>query len=196
MTAIAADHIKWDEAVSLIHALEREGRYRMCLIVTFGCFWGLRIGEILSLTWEDILGRDNFLIQIEKSGRRKNPKTRRIEIIPDVRALIERLYPKLNVKNTKNLIFLNTKTGKAYLTQNINKRLKIIGRRYQLSTKNLSSHSLRKTFGRKYASDNQFSEESIVLLSEIFQHQKISDTRRYLGITEDEVKSVYKSFRL
>jgi integrase len=196
MTATTADHIKWDEAVSLIHTLEREGNYRMCLLVTFGCFFGLRIGEILSIRWCDIVNRDSFLIQIEKSGRRKTPKNRTIEIIPDVRALIGRLYSKFDVKAPNDLVFLNPKTGKAYIVQNINKRLKVIGRKYKLSVNHLSSHSLRKTFGRKYAEDNGYSDESILRLCEVFQHQKISDTRRYLGITADEIKSVYRHFRL
>jgi integrase len=193
MVATTADYIRWDEAVSLIHALERDGNYRMCLLVTFGCFFGLRVGEILSVRWCDVLNRDSFSIKIEKSGRRKNPKSRTIEIIPDVRALIERAY---NAQNPKDLIFLNPKTGKAFLVQNVNKRLKTIGKKYKLSVHHLSSHSLRKTFGRKYADDNGYSDESIMRLCEVFQHNRISDTRRYLGITADEIKSVYHSFKL
>jgi integrase len=194
MAAITADFLTWTEAVSLIHKLERDENHKMCLLVAFGCFWGLRAGEILALRWRDILGKDSFEVEIEKSGNKS--RRRKIDIISDIRDLIARVYSKMQVKKLSDYIFLNRKTGKPYTTQNMNGVLKTLAKRYRLSAGRFSTHSLRKTFGRHYWEENNHSEQALIILSEVFRHQKISDTKRYLGITGDEIKSVYHSFRL
>jgi len=194
MPATTADFLPWSEAVSLIHKLERDGNHNMCLMTAFGCFWGLRAGEILSLRWHDILDKDAFEIEIEKSGNRK--RKRRIDIIPDIRQLIARIYTRMLIKNKNDLVFLNGKTGKPYTIQNMNGVIKTLAGKYCLTAERLSTHSFRKTFGRRYWEENDCSEQALIILSEVFQHQKIADTKRYLGITEDEIRSVYHSFRL
>jgi len=194
MPATTADFIPWSEAVSLIHKLERDGNHKMCLMVAFGCFWGLRAGEILALRWCDILDRDSFEVEIEKSGSKQ--RKRRIDIIPDIRELITRIYTRMLVKNRKDYVFLNRKTCKPYTIQNMNGVIKTLAGKYRLSAERLSTHSFRKTFGRHYWEENDCSEQALIILSEVFRHQKISDTKRYLGITGDEIRSVYHSFRL
>ena len=194
MPAVTADFLPWSEAVSLIHQLERDGNHKLCLMAAFGCFWGLRGGEILTLRWCDILDKNSFEVEIEKSGNKI--RKRRIDIIPDIRGLISRTYTRMLIKNRNEPVFLNRKTGKQHTIQNINGLIKTMARKYRLSAVKLSTHSFRKTFGRHYWEENDHSEQALIILSEVFQHQKISDTKRYLGITEDEIRSVYHSFRL
>ena len=45
----------WDAAISLIRRLYRDGDYRMSLLFGCGCFFGLRISNLLSLTWSQLL---------------------------------------------------------------------------------------------------------------------------------------------
>ena len=41
--------------MSLVRGLYEDGDIRMSLLVECGCFLGLRISDLLSLTWDDVL---------------------------------------------------------------------------------------------------------------------------------------------
>ena len=57
-------------------------------------------------------------------------------------------------------------------------------------------HMFRKTLGNRVLKLNNYSNESIVLLMEVFQHSSVALTKRYLGIREREILDVYDSLRL
>jgi len=44
-----ADFLAWNETMNLIRKLYKDGNYNMSLLIALGCFFGLRIGDILSL---------------------------------------------------------------------------------------------------------------------------------------------------
>ena len=69
-----ADYLRWDEMSNLVRRLSRDGDYKMSLLIAIGCFWGLRISDILSLRWKDILNVDEFTLQEKKT--KKNPQRR------------------------------------------------------------------------------------------------------------------------
>ena len=64
-----ADCLKWDEMSNLVRRLSRDGDYKMSLLIAIGCFWGLRISDILSLRWKDILNVDEFTLQEKKTKK-------------------------------------------------------------------------------------------------------------------------------
>lgn len=43
------DFLAWNETMNLIRKLYKDGNYNMSLLIALGCFFGLRIGDILSL---------------------------------------------------------------------------------------------------------------------------------------------------
>ena len=45
-----ADYLPWNTMLNLTRRLFKDGRYRMSLLVACGCFFGLRISDLLSLT--------------------------------------------------------------------------------------------------------------------------------------------------
>jgi len=55
----------------------------------------------------------------------------------------------------------------------------------------IKSHSLRKSFGRRVFENNDNSERSLILLSEILNHSNIKTTKVYLGIRDKEIFDVY-----
>lgn len=75
-----------------------------------------------------------------------------------------------------------------------NKHLKILKMRYQIKVKNFSTHSLRKTFGRRVA-DMAGSDAEMVLIkfSELFNQSTPQIPRRYLGLRQEELGKVYDS---
>jgi site-specific recombinase XerD len=62
---------------------------------------------------------------------------------------------------------------------------------YRIRVQNPSTHTLRKTFGKRvWESDNK-SERALVYLSEIFSHSSLAVTKRYIGITDKIIADVY-----
>ena len=61
---------------------------------------------------------------------------------------------------------------------------------------NASSHLFRKTLGNRVLRLNNYSNESVILLMELFSHSSPAMTKKYLGIREKEILDVYDSVRL
>lgn len=81
--------------------------------------------------------------------------------------------------------------------QAVDKMLKWAKVRYRIkSAKVFSSHSLRKTFGRRVwlqECDKGRGDQALLLLADVFGHANIATTKRYLGIRQEEILSVYDS---
>ncbi|MBO5631240.1 MAG: hypothetical protein J5965_19405 [Aeriscardovia sp.] len=57
-TYTTAEPLDWDEAISLMNRLFKDGNYRISLLVGCGIFFGLRISDLLRLTWHELLDED------------------------------------------------------------------------------------------------------------------------------------------
>lgn len=182
-----ADYIEWDKAVNLVHRLFNDGEYRMSLLVGCGIFFGLRISDILQLTWEMLLSDKSFEL-IEK----KTKKHREIRINSNFQKHVQKCYDALSIIDRSERCFISRKKS-VYSTQRINVLLKEIKAKYSLkSVKRISSHSLRKTFGRHiYEKAEGNGEMALVRLSELFNHSNIMVTKRYLGLRKEEIMSCY-----
>jgi hypothetical protein len=64
---------------------------------------------------------------------------------------------------------------------------------FKSKDKIISSHSLRKTFGRRVYEINGESEKALIQLSQIYNHSSIGITRNYLDITQEEIEDIYLS---
>ena len=93
----------------------------------------------------------------------------------------------MNPKDSDEYIFLNRYGVKAIDRSWINVNLKRIFKKYGIEVEgNVSSHMFRKTLGRRVLTLNNYSNESIVLLMELFGHSSMAVTKRYLGLREQE----------
>jgi integrase len=181
-----ADYLSWDQNLNLIRKLFNDGEYRISLLVAIGSFWGLRISDILKLKWEDILDKNEF-VMVEN----KTHKTREIKVNPQLKKHIKECYNQLNPKLTGQPIFLSQKNS-TYSVQRINVIFKAIKSKYNLTISNYSTHSMRKTFGREvFTKSGTNAEIALVKLSQLFNHSSVMVTRRYLGISRDELLQTY-----
>ena len=106
--------------------------------------------------------------------------------------IIYRLHEKMEVEDDHQLLFVNKTKSKAFNIQYVNRKLKEIGKQYMPSNKiSISSHLFRKTLGRHVWAINDYSEKSLLLLGELFNHSSIKITKIYLGIKEEEIGDVY-----
>lgn len=180
--------LEWNTMIGLTDRLKRDELYRDYLLVTLGCYLGLRIGDLLSLKWEDVLDKDEITLQESKTKKQR------------VITFNEKVIEALNLCSNKlrldkvgwqgQHLFSNRWGGKITVSY-INKRLKVVFNKYHVRAQNPSSHTLRKTFGKRiYEMDGQ-SERALVYLSDIFGHSSIAITRKYIGITQEQIKDVY-----
>ena len=181
-----ADFLEWNQSMNLIRNLYNDGNYKMSLLISFGSFWGLRISDILSLKYAQIKNHDEFTIIEKKTG-----KAREIKINAQLKRHIEDCYEKIKPRTLDEFIFTSQK-GSVYSIQRINVILKDLKVKYNLKIRNFSSHSLRKCFGREiFNRSAENAELAIVKLSQLFNHSNPSITRRYLGITQQELLNTY-----
>lgn len=181
-----ADYLEWDTAMNLIKKLYRDGDYKMSLMIGCGCMFGLRISDLLQLRWAQLLNDSKFIITEIKTG-----KTREIRINKEFQEHIKDCYEALQVKSLEEHCFLN-RFGSVVSTQFVNRALKEIKVKYRLGIEHFSTHSFRKTFGRKVVQNaGEQSEMALILLGEIFHHSSVMITRRYLGLRKAELDGVF-----
>ncbi len=182
-------YLEWDTFVSLITRLENKGEYKFCLLISTGVFTGLRISDLLTLKYNDLINKDILTIR-----EKKTKKVRTIKINPDLSILVERIYKKLNLTNPNQFIFLNRFGNKPIDKSYVNIKLKEVFSKNRIKVDgNVSSHLFRKTLGRRVMEINNYSNESLVLLMELFGHSSMSITKRYLGIRQQEINDIYLS---
>ena len=181
-----SDYIEWDTMLNLVRRLYKDGDYRMSLLIGCGSFFGLRISDLLSLDWNMLLESDSFILTEKKTGKR-----RIIKINSDFRKHILDCYNALQITDMSDKCFLSKKNV-VFSIQRVNVRLKEIKSKYNLKIEHFSTHSLRKTFGRRVvASAGENSEMALIKLSELFNHSTPQITRRYLGLRQEELMEVY-----
>lgn len=181
-----SDYLPWDTMLSLVHKLYRDGDYKMSLLIGCGSFFGLRISDLRQLTWSDLLDGNTISLNETKTG-----KSRTIKINVGFRKHIQDCYNKLGITDKSQKVFISRK-GCIYSTQQINRLFKQFKSRYGLRIDHFSTHSLRKTFGRRVVEQAGVqSEMALIKLSEIFNHASPMVTRRYLGFRQQELYEIY-----
>lgn len=183
---VTSDYLEWDSMLSLVRKLYRDNEYRLSLLVGCGSFFGLRISDLLTLTWSMLLDDERFVVIEKKTGKR-----REIRINGNFQKHIADCFKALGIVDRNEKCFLSRKKT-VYSTQRINVLFKSMKSKYNLKIEHFSTHSMRKTFGRQIvevAGEN--SEFALIKLSELFNHADIQTTRRYLGLRSQELLETY-----
>jgi len=181
-----SDFLEWDKMKTLVLKLERDGDYKFSLLISCGCYLGLRISDLLQLRWSDLLNNE-FCEVIEK----KTKKHRKITINPELKEIIKRIYLEVDA-DEEQYIFVNRFGKKPISVQHVNSKLKDIFSHYNINGQ-YSSHFMRKSLGRQVWTKNNYSEQALILLSQLFNHSSVKTTRIYLGIRDEEISNLYLS---
>jgi integrase len=176
--------------------LRGQHRYRDLLLFVVGINTALRISDLLEFQVEHFLDdhkhiKRRFWIKEKKRGKRQE-----VVINDSIQDALEgyfAAYPEV-IGDQNNFIFFNTKAhgfmqpirrGQAWkIIATICKQVGLRG--------NFGTHSLRKTWG--YHARMQGVD--LALIMHKLNHESIAYTKRYLGITDDELEAVAQRLNL
>lgn len=183
-----ADYLEWNSMIHLVRQLSNDGNHTYSLLIALGSFWGLRISDLRTLQWSDILNKDEIAVVEQKTGKRRT-----ITISVQLQRHIADCYKAMG-QPIETAPCFRSQMGTTLTIQRINSVLKELKVKYKLHIANFSTHSMRKTFGRQIVSmAGENSEMALIKLSEIFGHSSTAITRRYLGLRQQEISEVYNA---
>ena len=165
------------------------GQYRNNLLLITGAHTALRISDILKLAWSDVYDEDrstfrsHITIKEMKTGKQKT-----VALHPEVIKALRLYFP---YRKGEYIFAGNRKNKKAISRIQAWRILHIATKSVGLITR-ISPHSLRKSFGY-WAWKNG---ASPVVLMSIYNHSSYEVTKRYLGVSQDEIDQVYLSSEL
>lgn len=161
-----------DEKIKEIENYLKNNNERNYILFLCGITLGLRISDILSLRVGDILNKDSMYITEKKTG-----KSKEIAISKKLKNAIK--------------VYCKDKDSIEYLIKSRQGNNKPIGRdrAYRIirdvaelfDLERIGTHSLRKSFGRKYYQKY----EDIEGLRKYFNHSDVNVTRRYIGLEQE-----------
>jgi integrase len=173
-----------------------EKRYRDLLLFVVGINTALRVSDLVKLQVGDFVdetgqSKSKFSIQEEKRGKRQEVviNDSMSEAFGEYRAA----YPGIEADPDHSLFF-NTKTGnfkepikRGQVWKVIAAVCEDVGLRG-----NFGTHSLRKTWGYHA----RLSGVDLALIMHKLNHNSLAYTKRYLGITDDELEAVVRKLNL
>ncbi|MEY4861786.1 MAG: hypothetical protein RL059_1490, partial [Bacteroidota bacterium] len=142
----------------------------------------LRYSDISRFTWNDVLNKDELLLNEKKTGKKRSIKLGAV-----LKALLLEYYELLGRPNLDFTIF-------NYSLRHTNRLLQLGSRFVGIRRKAVSTHSLRKSGARFLYDENNRSEDVFLKISMILNHSSTQVSRRYLGITKEEISDVYAGF--
>ncbi len=166
---------------------------RNFLLFTLGINTGLRISDLLRLKVEDVQDERGKIKEYLDLNEKKTKKQRLIYLNDEAKNALEYFLDKTRIYDLSRYLFISDKTK-------INKPISRI-RAWQLIQSwcreagiktRIGTHTLRKTMGYQM----RIAGVAIEIIQEVLGHQSISMTKRYLGITDDEVTKAFKNFNL
>jgi site-specific recombinase XerD len=150
----------------------------------------LRITDLLSLVWGDVLENGRFKPLKLKEG--KTGKARVIKLNKAAQKALEELLRSLDSYSDDDYIFRSREGDNRPITrQQALNVLKDAARAVGIKEA-VGTHTLRKTWGY-HAWKNGFSP---ALIMETLNHSNLSVTKRYLGIQQDDINQLYENLNI
>ncbi len=177
-----SDYLTTEELRKISRHFQKEGNQSMALLIEFGFRVLLRYSDLERIKWCDILNKDELLL-----SEKKTKKVRKIAMGSVLRSIVSDYYLKCGKPDQNDRVF-------KYTLRHTNRLLQIGATSVGIRRKNISTHSLRKSGARFIWDLHNKSDESLIKLSLVLNHSSTNITRRYLGITKEEIADIYEGF--
>lgn len=184
-----SEPLKGDEFKRFLECLHKDCEFLWELYARLSFCTACRSSDIRKLHWADVLNTVGTQITETKTG-----KIRSIPFNPKTKEKITELYILLGSPAPEQLIFeSDRRKGSPITIQYVNQKLKKFKNKYDLQIEKFSTHSFRKTFGRFVYEGPGDKSDNLVKLNMILKHSSIEVTKRYIGITTDDINAVFSS---
>lgn len=160
---------------------------RNYLLFSLGINFALRIQDLLRLRVRDVRNEDNTIKDFLFVRESKRGRQRRIKINAGAREALEYYFGRVKAA-ADDYLFPNSRNGNRPLSRVqayrlINQWVEAVG----LTEGRYGTHSLRKTWGYQARKHHGV---PIELIMEKLGHESPAVTKRYIGITDDEIEDV------
>lgn len=182
-----ADPLMGGEYERFIQCLRADNQYIWELYARLSFCTACRSSDVRNFRWKDVLGKAAVITE------KKTKKVRQIPFSQSTHEKIKELYLLLGEPNANELIFKSPRGDKPITIQRVNQVLKELKEKYDLHVENFSTHSFRKTFGRFVYDKPGDKSDNLVKLNIILKHSSLEVTKRYIGITKEEINNVFES---
>lgn len=177
--------IKSKAKIAAMKAVLKDKDEKYYVMFMIGINSGLRISDILKLQVKDVKDKDEIEL---KETKTKKPK--RFWIDDPLKKCLNDYITKNDMKPDDYLIPSKKGVNKPVSVTQAYRVIHAAGEAVGLD--NIGTHTMRKTFG--YWHYRQF--HDLAMLTEIFNHSTQQITKRYIGLTQDEINNSYKEFGL
>ena len=166
------------------HFLKR-GQLRNYALVILGAYTALRISDLLRLTWDDVYdeGQQDFRSHVTVI----ESKTKKAKTIALNKQIIKALRLYLPYKRSFFIFASNRKGGRAISRVQAWRIIRAAVTAVGIKGK-VACHSLRKSWGYHAWTSGAVSP---VVIMDVLNHSNYETTRRYLGVTQDDLDRAY-----
>ncbi len=175
-----------DEYQRLVNVFRERSQTRDLALVITGVHLGVRIGELLSLRFKDVLGQDGQILErvyVERKNTKGKLEGRCIPLHQEARNILSRLI-QMNRPSPESYIYQSRKgENKPITRRQAWFVLKQAFRKAGLEGK-LGTHSLRKTFANRIY---ERVKHDLLKTKTALGHKNINSTISYLSFRQDEV---------
>ena len=147
----------------------------------------LRITDLLSINWEDVLDNKGKFKTI-KIIEGKTEKKRTLKLNKEAQKALEELLKEIGIKTPKGPVFRSRNGNKPITRQMASIILKEAAEAVGINEE-INTHSLRKTWG--YHAWKAGFNPAVIM--ETLNHSNLAVTKRYLGITQQDVNDLYEN---
>lgn len=197
---------KMEDIERICNYLKENKKYRDYMLFVVGINFGLRVSDLRKLRFSNIINdnlvfKDKFPVFEQKTRNTRKKKINRYITVNE--AVVEAVT--LYLENTPGVSLSDymfrsksnngSNVNKPLNARSINEIMYKIADTLNLDM-NVSTHTLRKTFGYHQLVMSHNDPRKLMLLQKIFNHSSIAQTLTYIGITDEEIDEAYRNLNL
>jgi len=183
-----ARRLPFEKGKEIINGLISLGEDRDAMIFVIGLTTGLRVGDMLRVTWEDLRLPEFKLLEQKTRNTKRHPRAIIIHVPSAVREIVTAIGELPGGKLKTGIVLVNQQ-GVAMSRIAVFKRIQKWSEHF-LGDSNYSPHSLRKGFGYHFYKNDPHPQVALQKLSERFNHSDQKVTLRYLGLDQEDTRNI------